>query len=153
MAICVITVPGLTMGVGTSYDVVSIKGLSKPGQRRASSAKALADGEFAGQAWLTARTVVIGLEIFGTPGGDLTGKIDALEAAWADHNTEALMTYEVLGWPVKRIMGYPGRCEWDVDLAADAGLVVAVVEWYAANPKITTSGGPAAPTGLVAVAA
>lgn len=153
MANCIVTVPGLTMGTGTSYDIVSIKGLSKPGEKRVTVPKLAADGDWAGTVKLTSRTIIIAVEIVGTPGSDLTNKIDAMEAAWASANSELLLTYEVLGWPTKRVMGYPGRCEWDVDLAADAGLVSVVLEWYAANPNVTTSAGPAAPSGLTATAA
>lgn len=130
------TSPSLLMGPGTAYEIARVEGLDMPPVRPNDWDRIGADGVTSWDQRLAPRTVLLDVEIHGTPGADLADKVSAFVSAWQSRATDVNLTYRLPGTGDRRVTGRPRRCRWSVDRPFEMGIVTAAAEFFAPDPAI-----------------
>lgn len=128
---------GLLTGPGTAYEFVSVDGLDMP-PVRVQSADRHGHGLVAvGSDWLSLRVVELHLEVWGTPGSDLAGKMAALAAALIPSSSDITVAYRLEGESTRRFYARPRGRRFAVTYSATRGLYDKVtLRFEAHDPRL-----------------
>ncbi len=128
---------GLTIGNGTTYQIMNIVGLEDmPDLRTSDVFIGYNDGETAGNDYVAGRTIHVDFVVFDSGVGDFPAKVEALKAAFSKGSVETAFTFQLPNRPQRSLQARCRRRLLPVNTEYQFKYGAGSVEFHATDPRI-----------------